>query len=332
MFSLRGVGRVLSRSCWKSLEVSRQRLAVVSMSSGARPRVFISRRIPEEGRALLAATCDSVAGVDGILCLLTDTINGELLDAAGPNLKVVSTLSVGYDHIDVKECARRNVKVGYTPGILTAAVAELTSVLLSPGIRAVENGEWGTWKPMWLCGPGLDGATVGIVGFGRIGVTVGRYLKPFGVASFLYHDSFQKPVEASELGAEYASFDELLAKSDFVVACCALTDETRNLFNASAFKKMKNNAVFVNTSRGGIVNQNDLITALQSGQIGAAGLDVTTPEPLPTDSPLLKLDNCIVLPHIASATHKTRAAMAVLAANNLLAGLRGDRLPQEVES
>ncbi|CAG5121892.1 unnamed protein product [Candidula unifasciata] len=325
------------------------------MSSGARPRVFISRRIPEEGRALLAATCDvnswesdeppshseylqAVAGVDGILCLLTDTINGELLDAAGPGLKVVSTLSVGYDHIDVKECARRNVKIGYTPGILTAATAELTVALLlatsrrlKEGIRAVENGEWGSWKPMWLCGPGLEGATVGIVGFGRIGVTVGRCLKPFGVASFLYSGRSEKPVEAKELGAMFVSFDELLAKSDFVVACCALTDKTRNLFNASAFKKMKNSAVFVNTSRGGIVNQNDLITALQSGQIGAAGLDVTTPEPLPTDSPLLKLDNCVVLPHIASATHKTRAAMAVLAANNLLAGLRGDKLPHEIQ-
>lgn len=172
---------------------------------------------------------------------------------------------------------------------------------------------------------------MGIVGFGRIGVTVGQCLKPFGVASFLYHDSWEKPVEARELGAEYVSFDDLLARSDFVLACCALTDQTRNMFNASAFQKMKKSAVFVNTSRGGVVNQEDLIIALQSGQIGGAGLDVTTPEPLPTDSPLLKLNNCVVLPHIASATHKTRAAMAVLAANNLLAGLRGDRLPQEVQ-
>ncbi|XP_059169331.1 glyoxylate reductase/hydroxypyruvate reductase-like isoform X2 [Physella acuta] len=279
----------------------------------------------------------SVAGVDGLLCLLTDSIDSELLDRAGPSLKVISTMSVGFDHIDLKECAKRNILVGYTPGILTNATAELTVGLLlaasrrfKEGMHAVESGEWGAWKPMWLCGPGLDGATVGIVGLGRIGIAVAKCLKPFGVARILYSGRSEKS-EAEEANAQYTSFDELLTKSDFVIACCALTPETKEMFNAAAFKKMKNTAVFVNSSRGGIVNQKDLYEALKSGEIGAAGLDVTSPEPLPTNSPLLKLKNCIVLPHIASATHSTREAMAVLAARNLLAGLKGEPMPSQLK-
>ncbi|KAH9507872.1 hypothetical protein Btru_053103 [Bulinus truncatus] len=323
-------------------------------SSKAKPRVFISRRIPEKGYNLLATECellswnfddppprknylDAVKGIEGILCLLTDKIDSELLDEAGPSLRVVSTMSVGYDHIDVQECLRRNILLGYTPGILTSATAELTVALLlatsrrlKEGIKAVENGEWGTWKPMWLCGPGLEGASVGIVGLGRIGLAVAKCLKPFGVSQILYSGRSEKG-EAKEVGAVYKNFDELLNASDFVIACCALTPETKNMFNAESFKKMKHTAVFINSSRGGIVNQNDLYEALKSGDIGAAGLDVTVPEPLPTDSPLLKLDNCIVLPHIGSATHSTREAMAVLAARNLLAGLTGKPMPCQLK-
>ncbi|GFN81601.1 glyoxylate reductase/hydroxypyruvate reductase-like protein [Plakobranchus ocellatus] len=184
---------------------------------------------------------------------------------------------------------------------------------------------------MWLCGQGLDGATVGIVGMGRIGHTVAQCLKPFGVARFVYSDSEKKPEADAELGAEFVDLDTLLYQSDFVIACCALTPQTAGIFNASAFKKMKKTAVFVNSSRGGIVNQEDLIIALESGEIGAAGLDVTVPEPLPTDSPLLKLSNCVVLPHIGSATFDTREAMAVLAAQNLIAGLKGEKLPCQVQ-
>ncbi|RUS69294.1 hypothetical protein EGW08_022943 [Elysia chlorotica] len=325
-----------------------------NMSSANGPKVFVSRRIPEKAKALITSQCNAIlwekdeppprdeylkaiAGIDGLFCLLTDKIDAELLDAAGPNLRVVSTMSVGYDHVDVKECAKRNVAVGYTPGILTKATAELTIALLlaatrrlKEGIRAVENGEWGTWKPMWLCGQGLDGATVGIVGLGRIGYTVAQCLNPFGVAKFLYSGG-RRPDAEVELKAEYADLDRLYAESDFVIACCALTPETAGMFNADAFKKMKKTAVFVNSSRGGVVNQDDLCAALQSGEIGAAGLDVTTPEPLPTDSPLLRLSNCVVLPHIGSATHDTREAMAVLAAQNLIAGVKGEKLPSQVE-
>ena len=194
----------------------------------------------------------------------------------------------------------------------------------------MENGEWGTWKPMWLCGQGLDGATVGVVGLGRIGYTVAQCLNPFGVARFLY-TGYRRPDAEEELKAEFADLDKLYSESDFVIACCALTPETAGMFNADAFKKMKKTAVFVNSSRGGVVNQDDLFVALESGEIGAAGLDVTIPEPLPTDSPLLGLNNCVVLPHIGSATHDTREAMAVLAAQNLIAGLKGDKMPSQID-
>lgn len=328
--------------------------STMSMSTGKAPKVFVSRRIPEKAKALITSHCNAIlwekdeppprdeylqkiAGIDGLFCLLTDKIDAELLDAAGPNLKVVSTMSVGYDHVDVKECAKRDVSVGYTPGILTKATAELTIALLlattrrlKEGIQAVENGEWGTWKPMWLCGQGLDGATVGVVGMGRIGFTVARCLNPFGVAKFLYCGQ-RNPEADAELNAQFVDIEKLYAESDFVIATCALTPETAGMFNADAFRKMKKTAVFVNSSRGGVVNQDDLIAALKKGEIGAAGLDVTVPEPLPTDSPLLRLKNCVVLPHIGSATHNTREAMAVLAAQNLIAGVKGEKMPSKVD-
>ncbi|XP_013061809.2 glyoxylate reductase/hydroxypyruvate reductase-like isoform X1 [Biomphalaria glabrata] len=324
-------------------------------NASPKPKVFVSRRIPEKGFALLASECDvlswnhedppprkdyltAVRGIQGLFCLLTDTIDAELLNEAGPSLRVVSTMSVGYDHIDVQECHKRNIQIGYTPGILTSATAELTVTLLlatsrriKEGVKAVENGEWGTWKPMWLCGQGLEGATVGIVGLGRIGLAVAKRLKPFDIAQILYCGRSEKPSQALEVGAVFTSFEDLLTRSDFVIACCALTPETHHLFNATAFKQMKQTAIFINSSRGGIVNQDDLYEALKSGKIRAAGLDVTTPEPLPTDSPLLKLDNCLVLPHIGSATQSTREAMAVLAARNLLAGLQGKPMPCQIK-
>lgn len=191
---------------------------------------------------------------------------------------------------------------------------------------AVQNGEWGTWKPLWLCGSGLDGSTVGIVGMGRIGSTVARYLKPFGVKEMLYFGQTEK-ADAVEIGAKFVTFDELLAKSDFVIVCCSLNPETTHLFDLAAFKKMKNTAIIVNTSRGAVIKQDDLYEALKSGEIGGAGLDVTTPEPLPVSSPLLKLPNCIVIPHIGSATHTSRETMAILTARNLIAGLKGGEMP-----
>jgi len=321
--------------------------------SSDRPSVFITRRVPRVGEKLLEDKFNvtqwksdevipreellkSVKGVDALFCLLTDKIDDEVLDAAGSNLKVIGTMSVGFDHLDLSAIKSRKIRIGYTPNVLTDATAELTVALLlmtsrrlKEGVAAVKNGEWGTWAPMWLCGPGLHKSTVGVVGFGRIGAAVAQRLQPFGVKSLLYHDQCETDF-AKEMGATLVPMDELLERSDFVVTTCALTDSTRNLMNSSSFKKMKNTCIFVNTSRGGVVNQEDLYDALKNGDIGGAGLDVTTPEPLPMNHPLLELDNCVVLPHIASATHEARGMMSELTARNIIAGLAGGKMPAEV--
>ncbi|NXW87010.1 GRHPR reductase, partial [Alopecoenas beccarii] len=318
--------------------------------------VFVTRRIPAEGLRVLsqAAGChvqlwDSeepvpraellagVAGKRGLLCLLSDRIDREVLEAAGPGLKVISTMSVGFDHLALDEIKKRGIRVGYTPDVLTDATAELSVALLlatcrrlPEAVEQVKNGGWTTWKPLWMCGYGLSNSTVGIIGLGRIGQAVARRLKPFGVKKFLYTGSRPKPENAAEFGAEFVPLTRLAEESDFIVVTCALTPATQGMCNKDFFSRMKKTAVFINTSRGAVVNQEDLYDALVQGRIAAAGLDVTTPEPLPTDHPLLSLRNCVILPHIGSATHATRSTMAVLAADNLLAGLRGDPMPSEL--
>ncbi|XP_030326587.1 glyoxylate reductase/hydroxypyruvate reductase [Strigops habroptila] len=318
--------------------------------------VFVTRRIPAEGLRVLsqAGGCrvqqwDSeepvpraellagVAGKHGLLCLLSDRIDREVLEAAGPGLKVISTMSVGFDHLALEEIKKRGIRVGYTPDVLTDATAELSVALLLSACRRlpeaveqVKNGGWTTWKPLWMCGYGLSDSTVGIIGLGRIGQAVARRLKPFGVKKFLYTGSGPKPESGAEFEAEFVPLTRLAEESDFVVVACALTPATQGMCNKDFFSRMKKTSVFVNTSRGSVVNQEDLYNALAHGQIAAAGLDVTTPEPLPTDHPLLSLKNCVILPHIGSATYATRSTMAVLAANNLLAGLRGEPMPHEL--
>ncbi|XP_074061649.1 glyoxylate reductase/hydroxypyruvate reductase [Macrotis lagotis] len=318
-------------------------------------KVFVTRRLPAEGQALLARAglskveqwdsdepipredlLKGVAGAQGLLCLLSDKIDKKLLDAAGPNLKVISTLSVGVDHLALDEIKKREIRVGYTPDVLTDATAELavallltTSRRLPEGIEEVKNGGWTSWKPLWLCGYQLMNSTVGIIGLGRIGQAIAHRLKPFGVEKFLYTGRQPKPKEAAEFQAEFVSTEELAAQSDFVVVACALTPETKMLCNKNFFQKMKKTAVFVNISRGDVVNQEDLYQALKNGQIAAAGLDVTSPEPLPTNHPLLSLKNCVILPHVGSATFGTRNTMAVIAVNNLLAGLKGEPMTSE---
>ncbi|KAL0822010.1 hypothetical protein ABMA28_005390 [Loxostege sticticalis] len=328
---------------------------VRNMSESGRFNVYITRSdMPDVGVDQLRKECDiklwekpspvpraeflkSVAGANAIYCSLSDRIDKELLDAAGPGLKVVSTISVGYDHIDVQECRKRGIKIGYTPDVLTDATAELTlALLLSTSRRLPEaqhearTGGWVSWAPTWMTGPGLAGSTVGIVGFGRIGQAVARRVKAFNTARILYFNRSERP-EAKEIGAEKVSFDELLGQSDFVICCAALVPETKEVFNKTAFEKMKNTAVFVNTSRGGTVDQDALIEALKTNQIRAAGLDVTTPEPLPLDSPLFKLKNCVVLPHIGSASIEARNTMSELTAQNILAALNGKDLPAELK-
>ncbi len=273
-----------------------------------------------------------------MLSLLTDRVDDELLTAAGPGLQVVSNFAVGYDNIDVSACVRRGVAVGNTPGVLTETTADLAFTLLMAvarrlpeGDRYVRAGPWRTWGPMLLLGVDVHDATLGIVGFGRIGQDVARRAHGFGMR-ILYHDV--KPVagEVSRpLGAAFVPLDELLAASDFVSLHVNLTDETRHLINAVTLAAMKPTAVLVNTSRGPIIDQIALADALRDGTIWAAALDVTDPEPIAPDDPLVGLDNCLVVPHIASATRATRGKMAAMAAANLLAGVRGEPLPTAVE-
>jgi glyoxylate reductase len=231
----------------------------------------------------------------------------------------------------------RGIPVGNTPGVLTETTADLAFALmmaaarrLPEGDRYVRAGKWKTWGPMLLLGPDVHGATIGIVGFGRIGQAVARRAAGFGM-KILYHDVHQAdPAVEAEHSATFLPLEKLLAQADFVSLHVNLTPETRGLINAEKLGWMKPTAIIVNTSRGPVVDGAALATALRDGQIFAAGLDVTDPEPIPTDDPLLSLDNCLVVPHIASASHATRSKMAEMAAANLLAGLRGERLPTPV--
>jgi len=320
----------------------------------SRPKVFVARQIPEDGlRPILEATdavvwpeelppprdelLRAVAGCDGVLTLLTDRVDDEFLDAAGRQLKVVSNYAVGFDNVDVPACTRRGIPVGNTPGVLTDTTADLAWALmmaaarrLPEGDRYVRAGKWKTWGPMLLLGPDVHGSTIGIVGFGRIGQAVARRAAGFGMP-ILYHDvrRAEAAVEAA-YGATFLPLEELLARSDFVSLHVNLTPETRGLMNAEKLGWMKPTAVLVNTSRGPVIDQPALADALRQGTIFAAALDVTDPEPIAPDDPLLDLDNCLVVPHIASASPATRGKMGEMAAANLLAGLRGERLPTPV--
>ncbi len=272
-----------------------------------------------------------------MLALLTDKVDDEFLDAAGPQLKVVSNYAVGFDNIDVAACARRGVAVGNTPGVLTDTTADLAWTLLmaaarriAEGDRYVRDGNWKTWGPMLLLGPDVHGATLGIVGFGRIGQAMARRAQGFGM-EVLYHDVNRLPDEVTgPLGATYLPLEELLGRSDFVSLHVNLSPETRGLINATTLGQMQPSAILVNTSRGPVVDQAALAQALRDGVIAAAALDVTDPEPIHMDDPLVGMDNCLIVPHIASASRATRAKMAEMAAANLLAGVRGEPLPTPV--
>jgi len=319
-----------------------------------RPNVFVSRVIPEEGLSAIRAACEMdlweddlpppreellrrVAGRDGVLTLLTDRVDDEFLDAAGKKLRVVSNFAVGFDNIDVAACARRGIPVGNTPGVLTDTTADLAWALLMAaarrlpeGDRYVRDGNWKTWGPLLLLGPDVHGATIGIVGFGRIGQAVARRAQGFGM-EILYHDVQELPAEVTKpLGATFLPLEELLPRSDYVSLHVNLSPVTRHLINAETLSWMKPTAVLVNTSRGPVVDQVALADALRNGVIWAAGLDVTDPEPIPMDDPLVGLDNCLIVPHIASASRATRGKMAAMAAANLIAGVRGESLPTQV--
>ena len=314
-----------------------------------KPQVYVTRRIPEAGLELIRPVCQvrlwegrlpppkevilqEVGEVDGLLCLVTDPIDEGVM-AAGKKLRVISQMAVGVDNIDLAAATGRGLPVGHTPGVLTQATADMAFSLLMTaarripeGIEKVRAGEWRTWEPMGLLGADVWGATLGIVGLGRIGTAVARRAQGFAMR-VLYSDSLRRPELELELGLEYAEFNRLLAEADFVSLHCPLLPETHHLIDEQALRRMKTTAILINTARGPIVQTAALERALMEGWITRAALDVTEPEPIPAEHPLAHLPNCIIAPHIASATLTSRDKMASMAAENLLAGLGGERLP-----
>ncbi len=314
------------------------------------PRVFVTRQIPAAGLDKVRAACqaevwseqlppdrstllDKVRGCDGLLSLLTERIDAAVMDAAGPQLKVISNFAVGFNNIDVAEATRRGIRVGNTPGVLTEATADIAfALLIAAARRLVESvdyaraRQWKTWEPLGHIGLDLQGKTLGIVGMGRIGFALAKRCRGGWDMPVLYTGRTANVEAEEQLGARRVDLDTLLAESDFVSVHTVLSDATRHLFNAATFRKMKPTAVFINTARGPIHHEGDLIEALRERVIFAAGLDVTDPEPPDFENPLLQLPNCIVAPHIGSATVSSRNGMAEIAADNLLAGLAGQPL------
>jgi len=316
-------------------------------------KVYITRRIPEPGIEMIRKEHEveinpydrvltreellqAVKGKDGILCLLTDKIDAEVFDAAGPQLKVVSNYAVGYDNIDVKEATKRGIVVTNTPGVLTETTADLAwALILATARRIVEAdkftraGKYEGWAPMLFLGQDVYGKTLGIIGMGRIGQAVARRAKGFNM-KVLYNDIRRIPEETEkELNATFVSLDELLEQSDFVSLHTYLSPETYHLINEERLRKMKKTAYLINTSRGPVVDESALVRALKEGWIAGAGLDVYEFEPKLVPG-LAECENAVLLPHIASASVETRTKMATMAAENLLAVLAGKMPPNPV--
>jgi glyoxylate reductase len=317
-----------------------------------KPRVYVTRILPKEAMDRINSFCDAktwdgplppprkvleenVVNIDGLVSLLTDKIDAALMDKA-PKLKVISNMAVGFDNIDIPAATKRGIIVGNTPGVLTETTADHAfALLMAAGRRIVEGdkevraGKWKTWGPMILLGQDIHGATLGIIGLGRIGAAVAQRAKGFGM-KILYYDIIRQEKTEKELGVQYTDLDKLLSQSDFITIHTNLTKETHHLIGAKQFEIMKRTGILVNTSRGPIVDNMALYEALRSKKIAYAALDVTEPEPLPADHPLLTLDNVIVVPHIASASVATRTKMGLMAADNLIAGLKGEMPPNPV--
>ncbi len=313
------------------------------------PRVFVTRQLPGAALAQLerqvqlevwpdplpppyALLCERARRADGLITLLTDRVDAALLSQA-PGLRAVSNVAVGYDNIDVAACTQRRIPVGHTPGVLTETTADFAFALLlalarrvAEADRYVREGHWRTWEPGLLLGPDVHGATLGVVGLGAIGAAVARRARGFGMR-VLYVSRSARPELERALSLECVDKDALLAQSDFVSLHVPLSAETRGWLGRAELARMKRGALLVNTARGGVVDPAALVEALAAGPLGGAALDVTDPEPLPPDSPLLQLPNVLLAPHIASASHATRGRMAAMAVDNLLAALAGQRPP-----
>ena len=287
---------------------------------------------PVDATTLAPELADRLPETDGLFTLLTIPVTEALLEVA-PRLRVVSNMAVGVDNIDLQACTRRGIPVGNTPGVLTDGTADLAMALLLAAARRLpeasqdaRQGRWVTWLPADWLGADLSGGTLGIIGMGKIGNAVARRAQGFGLR-LVYTDTRALPEVANELGATRLPLEDLLNQSDFVSLHVPLTEETRYLIDEKALRSMQSSAILVNTSRGPVVDTDALTKALQHGWIAGAALDVTDPEPLPGDHPLYALPNCLIVPHIGSATWNTRRRMAELACENLLAGLEGRQLP-----
>ncbi|MBC8351992.1 MAG: D-glycerate dehydrogenase [Planctomycetes bacterium] len=278
----------------------------------------------------------SSAPIDAVYTYGHPHLNGEMLDRL-PGVKVISNYGVGVDHIDVGDAAERGIPVGNTPGILDGATADMGFTLLLAAARRLVEGdryarssEFTTYDPGYMLGREVHGATIGIVGMGRIGEQIAKRARGFDMR-VLYHNRNRKEAAEASLAATYVSFDQLLRESDYVMLTVPLTNETRGMIGVEEFGRMKPTAILINIARGPVVDMDALTTTLQSRQIYGAGLDVTDPEPLPRDHPLLTLDNVTIAPHLGSATEQTRQKMAEISVENLFRGLRSEALLHQVE-
>lgn len=312
-------------------------------------RIAVTRKIPDEGLELIRSQAELAlweddmppepeelralaAGADGLLTLLTDRVDAALLHDL-PSVRVVSNYAVGFDNIDVPACTAAGVAVCTTPDVLTETTADFAFALLLASARrvadaaqAVRDGEWRTWEPMGFLGPDVHGATLGIIGMGRIGQAVARRASGFAMR-VIYYDAVSTAGDAG-VGAVPVELDRLLAESDFISLHVPLTSETRGMIGIDQLRRMKSSAVLINTSRGAVVDLDDLGLAIDSGELWGAALDVTDPEPLPAAHPILRRPRVLVTPHIASASQATRGRMAELAAKNVLSVLQGEEPPR----
>lgn len=317
----------------------------------AKPKIFITRPIPDDvlvqiqvecdvdmwhTSAILPPIADKIPPLDGLMTYGHEPVTAEMFDTS-PNLKVVSVVGVGYDHVDEAAARERGIALGHTPGVLSDTTADMTWALLLASARNVVPAhnhvqvqkEWNYYDPNILWGYDVHHATIGIVGMGRIGYAVAKRAKAFDMKVLYYKRERRRDWE-EELGIVYTELDHLLSVSDFVTLHVPLTDETTHMIGKAEFELMKPTAILVNIARGPVVDHDALYEALTDGQIAGAALDVTEPEPINTDHPLLDLDNLLIAPHLGSATIQTRMKMATMAMENLLAGLKGERLPYGV--